>query len=255
MTGFEIADLVVFLVWLIFVSVSLFFTVKNKGVLISLITCLCLLPVFYFLDMMLCFYTSLALLLIICVLYFYMNLATLRSYLIKQQKSSKKNKPDKALTQASFDREKVNDIINDAVMWLSHSKTGAIITFERNSSLDSFIKTGTVINSPLSAELIETIFYEGTRLHDGALVIRGDKMVAASVFFTATSRPLVGKYGARHRAALGISEQTDSLTIVVSEETGRISIAYGGSLESVKTDEFKKVFSTYKIGKDEDNII
>ena len=71
MTGLEIADLVVFLVWLIFVSGSLFFTVKNKGVLISLITCLCLLPVFYFLDMMLCFYTSLALLLIICVFPFF----------------------------------------------------------------------------------------------------------------------------------------------------------------------------------------
>ena len=107
------------------------------------------------------------------------------------------------------------------------------------------MKSGTRIDAPVSAELLQTIFYPGTRLHDGAVIIRNDMIVAASVYYTPTTRPLTGKFGSRHRAAIGISETTDAVTVVVSEETGRISIAYEGELRTVGPDEFLTVFEDY----------
>ena len=109
--------------------------------------------------------------------------------------------------------------------------------------MDDIIKSGTIINATVTQELLETIFYKGTRLHDGAVVIRGNMILAASVYYTPTTRALTGKYGSRHRAAFGISEITDSVTVVVSEETGRISIAYNGNLESVSVDSFLREFT------------
>ena len=100
-----------------------------------------------------------------------------------------------------------------------------------------------MLDAPVSQELLETIFYVGTRLHDGAVVIRGNIIVAASVYYTPTTRALTGKFGSRHRAAFGISEISDSVTVVVSEETGRVSIAYNGNLETVPLDSFLREFS------------
>ena len=108
------------------------------------------------------------------------------------------------------------------------------------------------MHAPVSQELLLTIFYEGTRLHDGAVVIHGNEIVAASVFFTPTTKPFAGKYGSRHRAAIGISEISDAVTVVVSEETGRISFAVNGSLESVDQTIFLRVFENYMNDKGED---
>ena len=144
-----------------------------------------------------------------------------------------------------FNREELYEKVRDTVLALSKSRTGALITFEKNTSLKDIIKNGVPINAPVSQELLQTIFYEGTRLHDGAVIIHGDQIVAASVFFTPTTKPFAGKYGSRHRAALGISEISDSVTVVVSEETGRISIAVDGELNTVDQDNFLRVFETY----------
>ena len=114
------------------------------------------------------------------------------------------------------------------------------------------IKNGVSVKAPVTAELLMTIFYPGTRLHDGAVVIHGNEIVAASVFYTPTTKPFAGKYGSRHRAALGISEISDSVTIVVSEETGRISFAVNGNLESVDQENFLRVFENYMDGVSED---
>jgi len=92
-----------------------------------------------------------------------------------------------------------------------------------------------------------TIFYPGTRLHDGAVIIRDNVIYAASVYYTPTTKALSGKYGSRHRAAIGISEISDSITIVVSEETGRISIAQNGELESVSPDKFIERLTEYML--------
>ena len=143
------------------------------------------------------------------------------------------------------ENQKVYQEINEAVGYLSKTKTGAIITLEKKQNLNEFMKNGVEINAPISSELIMTIFFQGTRLHDGAIVIRNGVIVSASVYYTPTTKPMAGKYGSRHRAAIGISEISDSVTIVVSEETGRISIAYGGELEAVFHDNFQKVLVHY----------
>jgi diadenylate cyclase len=148
-------------------------------------------------------------------------------------------------TERIFDREAVYRKVSDAVSALSKQKIGGLITFEKTMQLNDVIKTGTAVNAPVTAELIMTIFYPGTRLHDGAVVIRGDTILAASVYYTPTTKPLTGKYGSRHRAAIGISEITDAVTVVVSEETGRISIAYRGELQPVTIDTFLRVFQEY----------
>ncbi|MCF0107789.1 MAG: DNA integrity scanning protein DisA nucleotide-binding domain protein [Bacilli bacterium] len=144
-----------------------------------------------------------------------------------------------------FDRSALYKNIETTVLSLSKSRTGALITFEKNTSLKDIIKNGVPVHAPVSPELLQTIFYTGTRLHDGAVVIHGNEIVAASVFFTPTTKPFAGKYGSRHRAAIGISEVSDSVTVVVSEETGRISLAVSGSLEAVDPQSFLRAFETY----------
>jgi diadenylate cyclase len=155
-----------------------------------------------------------------------------------------KFKPKKSLPTED-ENQKVYQEINEAVGYLSKTKTGAIITLEKKQNLNEFMKNGVEINAPISSELMMTIFFQGTRLHDGAIVIRNGLIISASVYYTPTTKPMAGKYGSRHRAAIGISEISDSVTIVVSEETGRISIAYGGELEAVFHDNFQKVLVHY----------
>ena len=152
---------------------------------------------------------------------------------------------------ANFGIEKIYDTqqlfknIEAAVISLSNARIGAIITFEKNTSLKDIIKNGVPVHAPVTSEILLTIFYPGTRLHDGAVVIHGNEIVAASVFFTPTTKPFAGKYGSRHRAAIGISEISDAVTVVVSEETGRISFAVNGDLEAVNQTNFLRVFENY----------
>ena len=129
--------------------------------------------------------------------------------------------------------------IVDSVTKLSETQTGALITFERGQSLIDYINTGTKINADIKSELFNTIFWEGTPLHDGAVIIKDDRVVCAAAFFPPTQKDLSPIYGARHRAALGISEITDSLTVVVSEETGTISFAIKGELIKIPRKELR----------------
>ena len=152
-------------------------------------------------------------------------------------------------TKKVYDRHAVCQKIALAVEALSRTKTGALITFEKSDSFSEIVKSGTILNAPIAPELLLTIFYPGTRLHDGAVVIRREEILAASVYYTPTTKPLTGKFGSRHRAAIGISEIPDSVTVVVSEETGRVSIAYKGELIPVAPDSFLRtledcIFST-----------
>ena len=144
-----------------------------------------------------------------------------------------------------YDRETLYKQLETAVIQLSKTRTGAIITFEKNTSLKDIMKNGVPVHAPLSSELLLTIFYPGTRLHDGAVVVHGNEIVAASVFFTPSTQPFAGKYGSRHRAAIGVSEVSDAVTVVVSEETGRISIASNGELQMVDPLKFLMTFETY----------
>ena len=136
-------------------------------------------------------------------------------------------------------KEHLLDEIVDSVTKLSETQTGALITFERGQSLIDYINTGTKINADIKSELFNTIFWEGTPLHDGAVIIKDDRVVCAAAFFPPTQKDLSPIYGARHRAALGISEITDSLTVVVSEETGTISFAIKGELIKIPRKELR----------------
>jgi diadenylate cyclase len=179
--------------------------------------------------------------LVIIVVFLFTNIAELRP-LINNSFARKVTVEKK---EKRYDKELVYQSIVDTVSYLSKTKTGGIISIERKSSLSEFTKNGTPLNAPLSSELLMTIFYPGTRLHDGAVIIRDNIVLAASVYFPPTTKPLTGKYGSRHRAAIGISEVSDAVTIVVSEETGRISFAYGGELEPVFIDKFRQLLVHY----------
>lgn len=133
-------------------------------------------------------------------------------------------------TLSSSEKENLIEELMTATAQLSASKTGALITLEQGNSLNEYINTGIKINSLVSAELICSIFMTTTPLHDGAIIIQGDKLACASAYFPPTTMDLPSRYGARHRAAIGISELTDAITIVVSEETGRVAVTKEGKL-------------------------
>ena len=115
---------------------------------------------------------------------------------------------------------------------LSGRKIGALISFEKNDSMDEYIASAFLIEAQLNSELLSSIFYPNTPLHDGAVIIRKNQIICAGAYYPPTERLDVPKQlGSRHRAAIGISEISDSLTIIVSEETGNISVAVDGYLD------------------------
>lgn len=121
--------------------------------------------------------------------------------------------------------------IVDAVISLSNKKTGALITIEKHNTLDQYAERAVMLNSRVSKELLVNIFTPLTPLHDGAVIIRGDQILCAGAYYVLSDNEDVeATTGSRHRAGLGISEVTDSMTIIVSEETGNISIALEGIL-------------------------
>ena len=118
-----------------------------------------------------------------------------------------------------------------AVESMSSSKTGALMVIEREITLSDIVETGTIIDASISAEMIGNIFYEGAPLPDGALILRGDRLYAAGCVLPLTQNKELNKeLGTRHRAGIGITENSDALVIIVSEETGVISIAQNGLL-------------------------
>ncbi len=114
---------------------------------------------------------------------------------------------------------------------LAERHQGALIVIERNVGLRNFVETGTRIDAKISAELLVTLFSPGSPLHDGALILREDTVVAAGCILPLSANPLLaGTLGTRHRAALGLSEEADAAVVVVSEQSGAISVAYRGTL-------------------------
>ena len=130
---------------------------------------------------------------------------------------------------ASYQR--ISALLADSAAKLSRRRTGALIVVERDTALGDMAETGVAIRAQLSAELLASLFAPGYPLHDGAVLVRGDEVVAAGVMLPLAQREgSMERYGTRHRAALGVTEQTDALAIVVSEESGSISLTQGGSI-------------------------
>jgi diadenylate cyclase len=119
-----------------------------------------------------------------------------------------------------------------AMSIMSQDKVGALIVLERDSGLRTFIESGVRLDAEISRDLLLSIFRPGTALHDGAVIIQKDRIAAAACFLPLSTNPqLSGKLGTRHRAGIGITEETDCLSLIVSEETGWMSVAIGGELE------------------------
>jgi diadenylate cyclase len=128
-------------------------------------------------------------------------------------------------------REVVDDILL-AVQQMSGDKTGALIVIERDIGLRTFVESGVPLDARVSRDLLCAIFQPGGALHDGAVIIQGDRIAAAACFLPLTTNPgMLRNLGTRHRAGIGVTEESDAIAVVVSEETGQISIAVRGDLE------------------------
>lgn len=137
----------------------------------------------------------------------------------------------KTLTSAE-ELKSLEEVVRAAVA-LANRKIGALIAIERNTLLGDFIEIGTPLDAKVSKEIILSIFHPTSPIHDGAVVIRGNRIIAAGCFLPITMGPDISKsLGTRHRAGLGLSEETDAVVLIVSEETGTISMAIGGKLET-----------------------
>lgn len=152
----------------------------------------------------------------------------------------------------------VVDSVVSATEYLSKRNIGALITFERLDSLNEFIKTGIEMDAKISKELLINVFTPNVPLHDGAMIVRGDRIVTASSYLPLSESDSIPKeLGTRHRSAIGVSEVTDSITLIVSEETGGISLTYKGSIyRNLTTKELRKILVSAlceSTGKDNNN--
>lgn len=143
--------------------------------------------------------------------------------------------------QEGNDQEKLVDSITKAVDYMAKRRIGALISIERETGMGDYIETGIPLESKISSELLINIFIPNTPLHDGAVIVQKNTVAAAACYLPLSESPFISKeLGTRHRAALGISEVTDSITVVVSEETGSVSLTKNGELHrDLKPEAFK----------------
>lgn len=129
----------------------------------------------------------------------------------------------------------VNDTVNDfckATVDMSETKTGALVVFEKKTPLQDIVSSGTTLDAVSSTELFNGLFFKNSALHDGAVVVREGRIYAAGCILPLSQNPaLASELGTRHRAAIGMSENSDAVVVVVSEETGKVSVAIGGNLQ------------------------
>jgi len=139
--------------------------------------------------------------------------------------------------EKTFSDHTISELVK-ASFELGRARTGALMVIEQNMSLDDIVRTGIDIDGIVSSQLLINIFEHNTPLHDGAVIIRGNTIVSATCYLPLSENMTISKdLGTRHRAAIGISETTDSLTIVVSEETGRVSVAKEGKIHVIRDQE------------------
>lgn len=138
--------------------------------------------------------------------------------------------PKQFLTNKETKEELINTLVK-TVSHLSSRKVGAIITIEKEHTLNVYIDKAIRLDAIVTFELLDTIFHPNTALHDGAVIIRGNQIMCAGAFYPSSDKSdIPQQYGSRHRAAIGISEVTDAFTIVVSEETGHVATTIGGTI-------------------------
>lgn len=157
-------------------------------------------------------------------------------------------------TEGRFSDKTINEIAK-ACVEMGKVKTGALIVVQQNQPLDEYERTGIDVDGIVTSQLLINIFEHNTPLHDGAVIVRGNRVVSATCYLPLSDNMALSKdLGTRHRAGVGISEATDSLTVIVSEETGKISVAYGGKLErSLSGEELKEKLKSIQNKPEEEN--
>jgi diadenylate cyclase len=153
-------------------------------------------------------------------------------------------------------QEAVTDLVNDfckAAGEMSETKTGALVVFEREAPLNEVTKSGTILDARSSTELFNGIFFKNSALHDGAVVVKDAKIYAAGCILPLTQNNAISSdLGTRHRAAIGMSEQSDAVVVIVSEETGYISVAVNGKLQrDIKTSNLREILLSNLISNDD----
>lgn len=144
------------------------------------------------------------------------------------------NKKSHMSTISSSEKRMLSSIVSEAVIKLSEQKIGALITIERNVPLTQYIELGVKIDSEISSQLLQSIFFKGSPLHDGSVIIRLGRVECASAYFPLTNKKISSQFGSRHRAALGISEVSDAISVIVSETNGSVSIAKEGKFIQIE---------------------
>lgn len=152
---------------------------------------------------------------------------------------------DQKTSDGIFSDKTINEIVK-ASFEMGKVKTGALIVIEKNQKLTEYERTGIVVDAVVTSQLLINIFEHNTPLHDGAVLVRGDRVVAATCYLPLSDSTRLSKeLGTRHRAGVGVSEITDSMTVIVSEETGRVSVAYEGKLtRNVDADALRKMLES-----------
>lgn len=158
-------------------------------------------------------------------------------------------------SNAMTDGEKLIKAVTESVAYMSPRKIGALICIQGTQTLQEYITTGIPLNADVSSQLFINIFIPNTPLHDGAVIVRDNKIVAACCYLPLTESTTISKkFGTRHRSAIGLSENSDALTIVVSEETGGISLTHNGNFEhDLSPDRFEKILKDILLTDDQSN--
>ncbi|RBA02712.1 diadenylate cyclase CdaA [Staphylococcus arlettae] len=148
------------------------------------------------------------------------------------------------------DENKLIVAVSKAVQYMAKRRIGALIVFEKNTGLQDYIETGIPMNSNISQELLTNIFIPNTPLHDGAMIIQENKIASAACYLPLSDSAKIAKsLGTRHRAAVGISEVSDAFTVIVSEETGSISVTFDGKLrKDISTEAFEELLAEHWFG-------
>lgn len=214
---------------LLVITFILFFAFKFRKALNLLILGLIILFIYYVVDLLdltvskVLYGPFVSVYLVFCIVVLAPDLRKIMEY---HKKTDNRNDMIISSTQAT------KEAIVDAVFHMSSMKVGALITIEQHNSLDQYAERAIQLNSDISRELLEQIFIKDSPLHDGGVIIRGNKIVCAGAYYVLTQDDTLDKtIGSRHRAGVGISEITDSLTIIVSEETGIIHVANAGFMK------------------------
>lgn len=200
---------------------------KKIYILLGLLTYIILFTIAYLLKLLILewvLYISLVMIFIMLVVYFAPEIKVMLNTKVKIKA------PKQFLTNKETKEELINTLVK-TVSHLSSRKVGAIITIEKEHTLNVYIDKAIRLDAIVTFELLDTIFHPNTALHDGAVIIRGNQIMCAGAFYPSSDKSdIPQQYGSRHRAAIGISEVTDAFTIVVSEETGHVATTIGGTI-------------------------